>query len=138
MKNLKKFIKNNLCLLHLDFSGMFKTATQVRSIIKVVKKHQTLLALHLSHTPFINTNKRLQAYIRTKLKTFKMLEVPKPPFSTNEVLKETLTKDWILKDKLQSECNVVEKVSEYYKNHQVNADLGSPNDYLVLQRTIGY
>ena len=75
-----------------------------------------MLAIHLSHTPFISSDKRLQAYIRAKLGMYQILDVPKPPFSTNEVLRERLERDWILKDKLQSECNVVEKVSEYYKN----------------------
>ena len=69
---------------------------------------------------------------------FQILDVPKPPFSTNEVLKERLTKDWILKDKLQSECNVVEKVSEYYKNQRVNDASGSEENHLIIQRTIGY
>ncbi len=47
---------------------------------------------------------------------FQILDPPKPPFSTNELLKDKVEEDWILKDKLQSECNVVEKVSEYYRN----------------------
>lgn len=137
LTNLKKFIRKNHSLLHLDFSGMFKTAEQVKSIVKAFKKHQTLLAVHLSHTPFIVSDTRLQSYIRTKLDMFQLREVPSPPFSTNEVLKERLQKDWILRDKLQSECNVVEKVSEYYRNQRVN-DASTEDSQLILQRTIGY
>ena len=79
---------------------MFKTVNQVRSVVKAIKKHPTLLAIHLSHHPFITEDKQLQAYIRTKLKTFAVQDPPEPPFSTNEVLKDRLAKDWILKDKL--------------------------------------
>ena len=37
-KDLRKFIRRNSNLLHLDLSGMFKTAEQVRGIVKAVKK----------------------------------------------------------------------------------------------------
>ena len=56
---LKKFIRKNYSLLHLDFSGMFKTALQVKGIVKAIKKHRTLLAIHLSYMPFINKDKQL-------------------------------------------------------------------------------
>ena len=67
-----------------------------------------------------------------------MLDQPKAPFSSNEMLRDRLEKDWILKDKLQSECNVVEKVSEYYKNQRVTEIHSGSRDHLILQRTIGY
>ena len=41
------------------------------------------------------------------------------------------------RDKLQSECNVVEKVSEYYRNQQVS-DVDGFGEKLILSRTIGY
>ena len=56
---------------------------------------------------------------------FQILPSPQPSFSTNTVLKERLQKDWILRDKLQNECNVVEKVSEYYKHQRINEIAGS-------------
>ena len=37
------------------------------AVVKAIKKHNTLLALHLSHTPVIGSDKYLQAYIRQKL-----------------------------------------------------------------------
>ena len=45
-----------------------------------------------------------------------IMNKPKVSMSANEIMKEKLTKDWILKDKLQSECNVSEKANEYYRN----------------------
>ena len=50
---LKRFIRKNQQLLHLDFSGMFKTPMQVKGIVKAIKKHMTLLAIHLSYIPFL-------------------------------------------------------------------------------------
>lgn len=56
---LKRFIRKNTNLMHLDFSGMFKTAAQVKGIVKAIKKHRTLLAVHLSYIPFLRQDKRL-------------------------------------------------------------------------------
>lgn len=64
---LRKFIRNNSRLVHLDLSGMFKSVYHVRKIIKAIKKSKTLLAVHLSHTPVIDSNLKLQTYIRKKL-----------------------------------------------------------------------
>ena len=93
--------------------------------------------MHLSHTPIIGLDKQLQTYIRGKLGMGKILERQKLPFSTNEILRERLEKDWIYRDKLQSECNVVEKISQYYSNLQVQK-VGGCDEHLVLQRTIGF
>ena len=60
-----------------------------------------------------------------------IIEPEKPDFSTNEVLKDRLQKDWILRDKLQSECNVVEKISEFYRNQHVNC-VSSGNEGLFI------
>ena len=57
LRPLLKFIRKNCRLICLDFSGMFKTASQVKNIIKAIKKDQTLLSLHLSHTPIIQSDK---------------------------------------------------------------------------------
>ena len=35
---LRRFIRKNMNLLHLDLSGMFKTSEQVRGIIKAIAK----------------------------------------------------------------------------------------------------
>ena len=61
-----------------------------------------------------------------------------PSFSSNEVIRERLEKDWILRDKLQSECNVVEKISEYHRNQKITDALAGDDDVLILQRTIGF
>ena len=66
------------------------------------------------------------------------MESPKCPFSTNDILRDRLETDWILREKLQSECNVVEKVSEYYRNQRAPEIHAGTNDHLILQRTIGY
>ena len=88
----------------------------MRGVVKAVKKHLTLLAIHLSYIPFLRQDRRLQAYIRKKLGMSQIRSNPQPSFSTNAVLRAELQRDWILRDKLQNECNVVEKVSEYYKH----------------------
>ena len=68
-----------------------------------------------------------------------MLDKPECPFSTNDVLREQLTEDWILRDKIQSECNVVEKETEYYRIQQVtDVTIPGSNDHLIFQRIIGY
>ena len=51
---LYKFFRRNTRLTHLNFSGMFKTVDQVKFIIKGIAKADSLLALHMSHTPVIN------------------------------------------------------------------------------------
>ena len=117
---------------------MFKTVLQVRKIIKAIKKSKSLLAVHLSYTPIIQSDKGLQTYIRKKLQMYQLISPPKCDFSTNEVLKDRLQKDWILRDKLQSECNVVEKISEYYRNLRVSSVSSGSDGELILQRTIGY
>lgn len=53
IKKLKQFIKENERLIHLDLSGVFKTADHVKQIIKAIKRSETLLAVHLSHTQVI-------------------------------------------------------------------------------------
>ena len=45
-----------------------------------------------------------------------ILSKSKGSVSDSEIMKNKLTKDWILKDKLQSECNLSEKANEYYRN----------------------
>ena len=84
---LMRFIKKCQRLIHLDFSGMFKTDAQVISVIKKIKNHQTLLSLHLSHTPIISTSPVAQAYIQHKLGITKVHKHCKASFSANEILK---------------------------------------------------
>ena len=59
LKGLKKFIKFNKRLLHLNFTGLLRTSKQVIGVIKAIKVNSTLLAVHLSHTPAITKNKQL-------------------------------------------------------------------------------
>ena len=68
LTDLRKFIRKSQYLLHLDLSGMLKTAEQVRRVVKSFAKNETLLSVHLSNTPEIRRVKLLQSYIRTKLK----------------------------------------------------------------------
>ena len=65
---LRKFIRKSPNLLHIDLSGVLKTAEQVRRVVKSFAKNETLLAVHLSNTPEIRRVKLLQSYIRTKLR----------------------------------------------------------------------
>jgi hypothetical protein len=59
-------------LIHLDCSGMLNDHKQVIKLIKAVSRSPTLLALHLSNTPLIVNDCKLQAYIRRKLNTNKL------------------------------------------------------------------
>ena len=57
LKGLKKFIKFNKRLIHLNFTGLLKTEKQVVGVIKAIKVNTTLLSVHLSHTQAIIKNK---------------------------------------------------------------------------------
>jgi hypothetical protein len=54
-----KWIRMNESLLHLDLSGVLRTASQVISVVKAVKKQRTILSLHLSGTQVIKEDKKL-------------------------------------------------------------------------------
>ena len=86
LRYLKKFIRCNMSMLHLDLSGMFKTAEQVQGIVKAIAKNDTLLALHLSNTPVIRREKILQSYIRKKLNMSKFLVKPKSNICCKEIV----------------------------------------------------
>ena len=79
LTDLRKFIRKSQYLLHLDLSGMLKTAEQVRRVVKSFAKNETLLSVHLSNTPEIRRVKLLQSYIRTKLKMNEFLPKRKKP-----------------------------------------------------------
>ena len=57
LTGLKRFIKFNKRLLHLNFTGLLKTQKQVIGVVKAIKINTTLLAVHLSHTPVITKSK---------------------------------------------------------------------------------
>ena len=77
-------------VLHLDFSGMFTSDVHVRKVMKAVKKSKTLLAIHLSNTPVLFQNAKLQAYIRKKLNTTKMRQ-KKECINAEEKRKQVIT-----------------------------------------------
>ena len=56
---LCKFIRKDKRLTHLNLSGMLKTIKQVRLMVQCIKKADSLLAVHLSHTPIINSNRKI-------------------------------------------------------------------------------
>ena len=138
LSGLQCFLRNNKRLLHVDLSGMVHTVEQVRQTIKSVKKSETLLALHLSHTPIISSSRRLQAYIRAKLRMEQISRRPRNRFQAGdaEMLKERLSQNWVERGAFQAECQQEEKVTEYYNSQRIidNADDGR----LIIQRTIGY
>ena len=87
----KKFIRRNQRLLHLNLTGLLRTREQVAKVVKAIKASETLLAVHLSHTPIITKSKQLQAYIRRKLgMNNAILRKPKNKFSTTQLLSTPL------------------------------------------------
>ena len=69
---------------------MFKHHTQVIQLIRAVSRSPTLLALHLSNTPLIANDCKLQAYIRKKLKTNKLTKNLNPNSPYEKVQQEKL------------------------------------------------
>ena len=62
-----RFVRRSQRLVHLDCSGMLKSAFQVKKLIKAVKKQPTVLALHLNDIPIISLDLKLQLFIKKKL-----------------------------------------------------------------------
>ncbi len=131
---LKEFIRENHRLLDINLSGMFKTAKHVKGIIKTIKKQPTVLALHLSNTPIIEEDLRLQSYIRAKLGMSEMIKRPKNSIESRKRLNKLISHNWVLKDKLNIQANQEETATEFFKCQQTSEPAST--QLLVLQRTI--
>ena len=59
IRPLVKFMRDNLCLTHLDLSKMFSKPKQVLMILKALNHSKSLQALHINHTPFLKTDASL-------------------------------------------------------------------------------
>ena len=53
IKPLEWFIRQNYSLQYLDLSGVLQTPLQVQRVVKKFKKSQSIISVHLSHTPVI-------------------------------------------------------------------------------------
>ena len=69
MKAFTTFIHHNDCLTHLDCSGVFNKANQVKQLIRAVSKSISLQVLHLDYTSLVAKSPSLIAFIVRKLKT---------------------------------------------------------------------
>ena len=111
---LRRFIRKNPNLLHLNLSGMFKTVEHVSSIVKAIAKNDSLLALHLSNTPVITQDERLQSYMRTKLNMNKFMVKPMNTIPVRNIVHMQLQGDWMAQDRLRDKVSVAEKAMQYY------------------------
>ena len=84
--------------------------------MKVVAKHDTLLALHLSSTPVITHDKRLQSYIRAKLAMRKFMVKPMNTIPVKDIVNAQLQGDWMARDRLRDKVSVAEKAMQYYSS----------------------
>ena len=126
------FIRRNKRLLHLNLSGIFKLASQVKQIVKSIKTSETLLSVHLSHTPIIPRDKQLQAYIRQKLNMNMLLHKPKNKFSTKETLGADLKSNWVEADQMHTECELESKIAQYFGNLRIREVTVLVDDLLIL------
>ena len=97
--------------MHLNLTGIFKQVNQVKQIVKSIKTSETLLSVHLSHTPIIPRDKKLQAYIREKLGMNMLIHKPRNKFSTKETLGADLKSDWFAADQMHVECELESKIA---------------------------
>ena len=105
---LYKFLRRNTRLTHLNLSGMFKTVSQVRFIIKGIAKADSLLVLHISHTPCVSSNRQIQSYIRKKLRMGQVYRRDPNSIKGNDMIGSELRENWFQKDNLRFETNVQE------------------------------
>ena len=67
---------------------MLRTDQQVKTVIKCIKKADSILAVHLSNTPIISTSRKIQSYIRSKLGTGYILQPTTSTVRANELMRE--------------------------------------------------
>ena len=74
--HLVRILKRNP-LKHLDLSGCFTKAKQLKPLIKKISKHRSLLVVHLSHTSVLRSDKALLEYMHKKLRLIENTPLPK-------------------------------------------------------------
>lgn len=136
VKDLGNFVRQNFNLQHLDLSGVLRTETQVQKIVKKAKKAQSLVSLHLNHTPCIQRNENLLDYIVKKLDAKNLIKNQDGQLSAPPVKHRF---DWrdkyemVLRTKAQS-ADIL-----YYQRQKIEPPAGLKWQHnFVLQRTIAH
>ena len=68
----------------------------------------------------------------------KIIHKPRNNFSTQGLLSQDLKENWITADKLHNECDLENKIAQYYGNLRIREVTVLIDDLLILQRVIGY